>query len=296
MKTVPKVLLLDSNEVKDIRAAASRKEAEASRSRLLKCLSYDPDALLRQIAAELQLGYQLDRQAKSKAAAAIRHEDFRHFMEEAHSSIFLLINARDDISSSDGVSPLSIVVAQLGHMSRGLATESAPMCTVQYFCAAHKPIPIPGPKAAQASPVSSMMASLVGQLVSQLVDTGVKTDLSFMKDSTWQKLERLELEVLCRIFGKLIYQMPEGGVVLCIIDEISLYETQLHGHETDLVMGKLVQLAENQRGQRKVFKLLVTCQDRALEINKYFGGHTLDLPVEVDEDDSADWAISNMVS
>lgn len=87
--------------------------------------------------------------------------------------------------------------------------------------------------------------------------------------------------------------MPPGSVLLTLIDEITLYETQRLQYETSLVMEKLVQLAAEE-GNLQVFKLLVTCHDRALGISRFFLGHTVDLQEEIEVDDSAEWVISTL--
>lgn len=119
-------------------------------------------------------------------------------------------------------------------------------------------------------------------------------DLSFLTDSKWRKIERLELEVLCTIFRKLARHAPSESAILCVIDEISLYETQMLQPRTNLVMEKLVRLATKQGDEQQAVKLLVTCQDRALGVSRYVSGHTIDLQEDIEAVDSAGWAMSAM--
>jgi hypothetical protein len=136
---------------------------------------------------------------------------------------------------------------------------------------------------------------LIGQLIEQLGDRDIIVDLSFMSSKTWRRVEELEPKTLCRIFRKFIGQIPPGSAILCMIDEVSLYETLMLEHQTSYVMEKLVQLVrQEQDDAQQVFKLLVTCQDRALGISRLFSGCTLELPEEIEMDDTADWAISAM--
>lgn len=60
-------------------------------------------------------------------------------------------------------------------------------------------------------------------------------------------------------------QMPPGSVALCIIDEISLCETELLSGHTDLVVRKLVRLANCHGDGDQVFELLITCENHNLE-------------------------------
>jgi hypothetical protein len=136
-----------------------------------------------------------------------------------------------------------------------------------------------------------MLSDLIGQLVCQMLDKRIAIDLSFLSHSKWRKLDDLDVRTLCSVFKRIVEQVPQGGVVLCVIDEISVYERQPLVYETDIVMSKLVELV--QRGGGPVFKLLVTCFDRALEVDRLFSGCTLDLGEDIEVDDSADWTISH---
>lgn len=46
--------------------------------------------------------------------------------------------------------------------------------------------------------------------------------------------------------------------------------------------------------EQQVFKLLVTCQGHALEVSRFFAGHTMDIEEDIDGDDTAEWTMSTM--
>lgn len=118
-------------------------------------------------------------------------------------------------------------------------------------------------------------------------------DLATLSDGQWAKVARRKLSVLCRIFQQLVAQLPDGSLLFCILDEVSLYETGLLQKDMDTVMQKLVRMAK--RADSICFKLLVTCQGRAsLSISRFFSGHVLELQETVEEDDAADWMLANM--
>ncbi|KAF4992488.1 hypothetical protein FDECE_13704 [Fusarium decemcellulare] len=272
--------------------ATSKADAESARKRLLECLQYDPEAPSRDISTFLRLGYQLSESGKARAAAMIRNDQFGLFIGETQRSTCLLVNGREDLSVSDGVSPLGLVVAELANKSKERGSTLGPVFVVNYFCAAHQPSPLPGSLANQNS-AASMMTSLIGQLLNQFTDRGIDVDLSFLTKKKWHKIEESDPEVLCSIFKKLTRQIPPGSAILCMVDEISLYETQMLEYQTNLVMEKLVRLANHQQKDgHQIFKLLVTCQDRALGVSRYFSGRVLDLPEEIEADDTAEWALS----
>lgn len=59
-------------------------------------------------------------------------------------------------------------------------------------------------------------------------------------------------------------------------------------------MGKLMRLASQESDKGQVFKLLVTYQNRALRVFKYFRGHYLDLLEHIKVNDFAERTISTM--
>ncbi|KAF4447064.1 hypothetical protein F53441_9363 [Fusarium austroafricanum] len=267
----------------------SKADMELAKQRLLKCLNYDPDALTRDISSILSFNYQLSENAKARVAAMLRHDRFQAFMRETQTSTCLLVNGRGDLSTADGVSPFSVVVAELARMSNTDLTDAIPVFVLKYFCAEHQPS---YPYNPFTSPIG-MMASIICQLVRQMTDKGLAVDLSFLTDSKWGKLERLELHTLCTVFKRVVEQIPQHGVILCVIDEISVYETSRLGGETDMVVGKLVQIV--QRNRHPVFKLLVTCYDRALDVGRFFSGSTLDFREDIETNDEADWIIGTQL-
>ncbi|KAF5689595.1 hypothetical protein FCIRC_1290 [Fusarium circinatum] len=263
---------------------------EHAKQRLLRCLNYNPEALTRDISSILSFNYQVNENARARVAAMLRHDRFQTFMRETQTSTHLLVNGRGDLSAKEGVSPFSVVMVELARMSNTGLIESAPVFLLECFCSEHQPF---HPNDPPASAVG-IMASIIGQLICQMIEKGQAADLSFISDSKWRKLELLELHTLCTVFKRVVDQIPRDGVVLCIIDEISVYETSRLGEETEMVVKKLVQLTHG--GRYPVFKLLVTCYDHALDVGRFFSGYTLDLDEDIKTDDTANWIIASQLS
>lgn len=254
---------------------------------MLDVLRYDPDVVLRDTETCLRFGAALAEPDKARAAALIANPKFKAFMTEAASSGALLVNGNEDLSIAEGVSPLSLVAARLAHISEH--NETNQNLTLRYFCAEHNPY---GTEHRTSSPAETMMASLTGQLVSHMLSRSIEVDLSFLVPANWAALENLSLKVMCTIFFELVKQLPSKTVLLCILDEVALYETGVPKHGTDTVVRRLVRLVEGSGDI--VIKLLVTCRGRALGIGQYFTGHTLELDGEVEVDDSSTWQIASM--
>ncbi|KAF6809748.1 hypothetical protein CMUS01_13617 [Colletotrichum musicola] len=283
----------DGKEGMELLMREKRRRAEADKRRLLRLLQYDRGSVPKDISTCLQLGYQLDEKAKGRAAAMIGADRFKTFVREVKSSGSLLVNGHEDPAATEGISPLTLVAAELSRLSEEAKAESAPVFVVNYFCAEHQPSPLVTPL---SSPPAMMMASFIGQLLSQMTDQRIIPDLVFMTEKKWEKMERLQISTLCTAFRKLSRQLPPGGVLWCIVDEISAYETFGLEQDTDLVIGNLSQLANGAKCGQAVLKLLLTCRSRSLVISRHFLDVTLDLQEDVDADDSADWAISTMLS
>lgn len=256
---------------------------------LLEVLRYDPDIVLRDTMTCLRLGAALEEVGKARAAAVIRNPVFKAFVTETTPSSALLINGNEDPSIAEGVSPLSLVSARLTQISE--QNETTQGLTLRYFFAEHSPYGRDNPN---SSPAEVMMASLTGQLVSHMVSRSIAVGLSFLGQGDWDLLGKRNLKVVCTAFFKLVKQLPSGTVVLCILDEVALYETNASNRDADTAIRRLARLVE--ACEEVVFKLLVTCRGRALGIGQYFNRNTLNLDEEVEADDSSTWQIANIGS
>ncbi|KAH7000123.1 hypothetical protein EDB80DRAFT_723213 [Ilyonectria destructans] len=252
--------------------------------KLLKLIQFDLNQVSKDIETCLRLGDAMDETSKAKAAKLIQNQVFKAFMTTDLFSTPLLVNGNEDMSCAEGLSPYSLVVARLTQVSE----QAESTFGIAYFCSEHRPygndstVPV----------LVGMMASLVGQLITQLLGNGAILDLSFLDELSWNNLEKMKLKSLCAVFEELTRQIPQGNVLFCILDEISLYETGLLRQDTDAVLRRLTRLTR--RRKEIIFKLLVTCRGRAVDIVQYFTGHVLDMDDSVEEDDSSTWQIANL--
>ena len=279
---------LESITEPDDNAALSRKTPRAmaleAMCTLLELLHFDLNETANDVTFYLQAGRSLDEGPKARAAAMVRNDHFKTFISEPDSSM-LLVNGRADLSSVDGVSPLSFVAAELVKTTG----EQGSAFIASFFCGRHRPA------YGQTSPYSqacNLIASLLGQLIAQLIDRGVEIDLSFLKKDDWQDLHELKLTSLCFAFRRLAKQLPRKSLLLCVVDEIALYETEGLANDTEATMSRLAKLVRAQ--DDVIFKLLVTSHNRALYVWKYFIGHMLNLQEDIEPDDSSGWHVSAM--
>ncbi|KAF5539421.1 hypothetical protein FMEXI_8910 [Fusarium mexicanum] len=91
----------------------SKADMEHAKQRLLRCLNYGPEALTRDISSILSCNYHVNENARARVAAMLRHDRFQSFMRETQVSTRLLVNGRGDLSAKEGVSPFSVVMAEM---------------------------------------------------------------------------------------------------------------------------------------------------------------------------------------
>ena len=160
---------------------------------------------------------------------------------------------------------------------------------IKYFCSLQKENIDPSP----ASSSIGLIASLVGQLLSQMLNRDLDIDISFLEKSDWKSIESHELFGLYMVFRELVKQLPPKTLLVCVLDEVNLYETRALGEDTDVVMRRLTRLVA--KSTEIVIKLLVTCRGRALDFQQYFQkDDILDLDEDIDLDDLATWKIRHI--
>ncbi|KAK7752621.1 hypothetical protein SLS62_005390 [Diatrype stigma] len=246
---------------------------------LLELLQFDSADISKDTIFHLRMGHNLEESSQARGAAMVTNECFRTFMsDELASSSLLLVNGHADLASAEEISPLSFVSAELVRITE----DTGRGFVARFFCDQH---PVRYGQSFPPSLPRGLMASLVGQLVSQMLDKGVDMNLSFLSQGDWRDIQSLKLSTLCSVFRELTKQLPSKSLLLCVIDEVTRYETMALANEIDLVMKKLTRLVK--RHENIIFKLLVTSHSQALRITKHFIGSTLDLPEEIEVDDSS---------
>lgn len=215
----------------------------------------------------------------------VRHDKLRLWLTENTYSRALLVNGHSDLSSVEGRSPLSLVDAQLIAISENVASAFV----IRYFCGLHTQNLDP----TTASSPLGMMLSLVGQLLSQILEREIDVDLSNFDKADMKDIKSHNLIALHVLFAELVHQLPPKALLVCVLDEVYLYETGEFEEDTDAVMRHLTWLVSNTT--EVTFKLLVTCRGRALDFQQYFHeDDILDIEEDVDRDDSAMWTITHV--
>jgi len=254
-------------------------------AKLLELLQYDAKLVLQDLDTFRDIDERLDDAGKSRAAAMVTSDKLRGWLVGDAFSSPLLVNGHCDLEAAEGPSSLSYVDAQLVKFFQQSHHQAL---VITYFCSQHREVD----HRSRGSPTATMMASLVCQLLAHTVDKGIEVELSFLTKTDLRNVERMKLDILCILFREITFQLPPNTVLLCVLDELAMYETASLERETDAIVRRLMRLVAK---SETVFKLLITCRGRSLEFQKHFGAeHILDLPVEIEVDDAAMWRITNI--
>ncbi|KAK1701996.1 hypothetical protein BDP67DRAFT_572411 [Colletotrichum lupini] len=147
------------------------------------------------------------------------------------------------------------------------------LITIKWFCS------IPFPNRANEDEIKlqesprGMMCSLINQLLREIFERFPEYELkgSLLREGSFtERLINREIKALCELFSALIIYLDPGADVMCVIDEITRYETDQLSEELDLIIKQLSALARIQSGRPVAFKLVLTCQSRATQIHEYF--------------------------
>jgi hypothetical protein len=276
--------------------ASISKDEEQKIDILLESLEFDPEETTRDIENTFRFFDYANAKVKSRAAYFVQSNEFKEFMQEQKRPRRLLVNGREDLATAEGTSPLRLVLA---NMARYLSKQQAqPVYCVQYFCSEHNNPFRADPAVRRHASPASMMASLIGQLISQMRDRGVAIDLAFLVEKKRRRIEKRKLNTLCEVFRALVAQVPWPSTLICIIDEISIYDIpDVYIEDTDLVMEELKDLTKRRKRNdtstpMPIVKLLVTCRGGAsLRTAAHFQRYTLHCPSFIEANDSADYIV-----
>ncbi|KAK1623841.1 hypothetical protein BDP81DRAFT_454279 [Colletotrichum phormii] len=145
--------------------------------------------------------------------------------------------------------------------------------TIKWFCS----VPFPNPeneeeRKIQESP-RGVMCSLVNQLLRVISDKfpGFILSSSFLDHKDFaDRPKNREIEALWEVFGCLVVELPWGADVMCVIDEITTYETSDLKEDLDFIIGQLVKMAIRQSGEPIALKFIVKCQTTAKGVREHF--------------------------
>ena len=222
-------------------------ERQNLRQQLLTGLKYEKSMLEYDMAAKLQIIWQVRRQDQYRVVAIVKFLQLEEWIATTESSA-LFINADDDAPSM--MQPTSFICAKLvesiaSHPSNA-EPESRTSFPLAFFCGEHlgNDDPSSGP--------GGMMRNLLAQLLLAYRDFDLRAVLQM------QNLNYDDVKDLCHVFDLLITQLPHHIVVYCVVDAVSFYEDNTAMCEEAIdVIQNLMDVVERTKKSGCAFKLLL---------------------------------------
>ncbi|KAJ5726048.1 uncharacterized protein N7483_007405 [Penicillium malachiteum] len=166
----------------------------------------------------------------------------------------------------------------LTHLCARIAYESAPnskVLVLTHFCSLNT---ASRAEIGRRAGARGLIASFIGQLLSY-DSHRVHFDLSQISGHKLSRIEEFSLKRLCWLFEMLIAQVKTGTTIICIIDNISSYETNEALDDMEWLVSCLQTwvIQANQTSKPRM-KLLITDTNQTTRIYRYFqGGDILNL-------------------
>jgi hypothetical protein len=220
---------------------------------LIDILDFDVDGPKKDISACRALGGAMGDAAKDRASFVANSRKLQTWLTDPMKSRALIING--NFKHDALTSPFSFLCAEMSYLYGAAPNAYA----ITYFCGLHTD--------SWRNPRANARGMMIS-LLSQLLYLKKDFDLSFIDKNIIRVLKEDSIQALCRIFRRLVLQLPAEVVLFCFIDTISIYETSDRLEETRFAFRTITRLltAEKRKG---TFKLLITSTGRSLNIEEY---------------------------
>ena len=219
----------------------ARPEAPILKSRKLRrILRHDPEAAQLDVKRMLSAGRVFNLHEQERTEYLMASSRFKQWLTSRYSEV-LLVNG--NVDTSNRCSPISfacgLLVSSLGSFPSTI--------TISFFCALHT----------DSNDPETGSRMMLASLVCQLLEKYQHFDLSFLAADQKYDLQDHELNTLCRLFEKLLRQLPEGQLVFCMVDGVSYYEYRDRRADTGKVLTLLTALTEDEK-LKAIFKLMIS--------------------------------------
>ena len=200
-------------------------------------------------------GQDLDVMTRSAQSCDVRSQGAMHWVFQSARFKFWLQSQLPDILAvngnfEDGVARYSATTLLCGMLIRSLQEQEATH-VLHFFCGAHN-----SRRDSSAGP-RGLIHSLIAQLLSiQQFDVG------FLQSRQWEEgIKANNVGVYCLLFFRLVEQLP-SSVIFCVIDGVSLLETEGWIEDLQLVLQTLLNTAADEQLNTRI-KLLATSTSRS---------------------------------
>lgn len=154
-----------------------------------------------------------------------------------------------------------------------------PIITLQFFCSLH---------ATANSDVKDNAITMLKSLIAQLLLSDVAWDLAFISQENVDRIEGNDLEILCRVFFRLLQQLPNMTFLYWTIDGINFYERTEWRGDFLRIINELLNIIESCK--QVVIKLLLTCHGRSSFVKDYIDDEDILLVPSTVDGDCQGWS------
>ena len=202
------------------------------------------------LSSMLRRGRVADLSYHNRGSLLMRFSRFRNWLTST-SPDFLLVDGNGG-SASDRASAMTFVSALL---AQTLSEEGA--SCIHHFCGLHTS------RSDELSGPEGLLRALLAQLVSLFA-----FHIGFTRKNEYDELQRFDTIRLCALFRELVKDLPEGLVLVCVIDGVSFYEASDWAKDLGLVLETLNDLTRDPEVWA-AFKVLVTSAVASRQAIKY---------------------------
>ncbi|KAI8718085.1 hypothetical protein NCS52_00886500 [Fusarium sp. LHS14.1] len=191
---------------------------------------------------------------QARAEQLIQNRQFQEWLVAPTSSQLLV---HGNYSGDQPFSGLSLFCASF---IEALAARSARFLHVMFFCGLHE------------DPVTDSYIggrAIIESFICQLLCQHDFSATALASSVSEELIRHGDIEELCTMFKWLVHQLPEGVVLVCMIDGVVYYERPWFRDGLGLVLVALLKMSEDETTQA-IVKVLLTSPTRTTEVRRTF--------------------------
>ena len=230
---------------------------------VLEVLEINCTEISENLSSMLRRGRAADLSYHNRGTLLMRYPRFRDWLTST-SPDFLLVDGNGG-SATDRASAMTFVSALLAQTLSDEGTHC-----IHHFCGLHTT------RSDDLSGPGGLLRALLAQVVSHFA-----FHVGFTRKNEYDELQRFDTIRLCALFRELVEDLPEGLVLVCVIDGVSFYEASDWADDLRLVLETLNDLTRDPEVWA-AFKVLITSAVASRQAIKYIPREDhLMLPLDV---------------
>ena len=216
----------------------------------LEILAINYTEISENLSSMLHRGRVADLSYHNRGSLLMRSLRFRNWLTST-SPDFRLVDGNGG-SAAERISAMTFVSALLAQT----LSDEGTSC-INHFCGLHIT------RSDELSGLSGLLRALLAQLVSLFAFR-----IGFTRNNEYHELQRFDTIRLCALFRELVKDLPEGFILVCVIDGVSFYEASDWADDLRLVLETLNALTCDPE-VCAVLKVLITSAVASRQAIKY---------------------------